>query len=106
MLRYIAVRTVWIFIVLITFLSLLFITIRRVPEYPPAEKDARDIYYVQQERDGYMTSELIRDQARMRAIRNGTEEICGRCYYTEEGGNLRLYTPVSIAVQYGRFVKN
>lgn len=107
MLRYTAIRTVWIFIVLTTFLSILFITIRLVPEYPPTEIKEQEIYYARQESDGYMTTELITDDATVRAIREGTyEDRCSGCFYKDEGDQYRVFIPVPIITQYGSWLAN
>ncbi|MFP4187303.1 MAG: ABC transporter permease [Acholeplasmataceae bacterium] len=107
MLRYTAIRTVWIFIVLTTFLSILFITIRLVPEYPPTEEDQQEIYYARQESDGYMTTEVITDEPTVRAIREGTyEDRCEDCFYKDEDDQYRVYIPVPIIEQYGSWLTN
>ena len=81
MLRYIAIRTVWIFIVLVSFLSILFITIKLVPEFPPTEENARSIYYARQVSDGYMTTYIEYDQNVISQILNGTYDRCSGCAY-------------------------
>jgi len=106
MLRYIAIRTLWIFIVLISFLSILFITIRLVPEYPPTEEDARAIYYARQVSDGYMTSYVEDDPATVQAIIDGSYERCDGCAYLQNGDIFRVYVPVPIIQQYTAWLMN
>jgi oligopeptide transport system permease protein len=61
MLKYIGVRTVWVFIILLTVLSLNFLIFKIAPDYPPTTKEAREFYYVQQVADGYMTQKFVDD---------------------------------------------
>jgi oligopeptide transport system permease protein len=106
MIRYILVRTLWIFIVLISFLSLLFITIRLVPEYPPNEEDARNLYYARLATDGFMTTDTIDDPEDVQAIRNDTYERCDGCYYRNDGDSYTVYIPVPIINQYTLWIQN
>ncbi|MFP4286950.1 MAG: ABC transporter permease [Candidatus Izemoplasmataceae bacterium] len=106
MLRYILIRTVWIFIVLVTFLSLLFITIRLVPEYPPNEEDARNSYYADLASKGYYTVETITDPDTVQEIKDDEYERCDGCYYRNDGDSYRVYIPVPIITQYFIFVEN
>jgi len=105
-LRYIIIRFIWIFIVLFTFLSILFITIRLVPEYPPTDKDQKEIYYEKLRADGYYYTEVIKDPAEVARIRRGQAEQCKKCFYKDETTQYRVYKPVPIATQYVRWVKN
>lgn len=106
MLRYILIRTVWIFVVLVTFLSLLFITIRLVPEYPPNEEDARNSYYADLASKGYYTVESINDPETVQQIRDDEYERCDGCYYRNDGDSYRVYIPVPVITQYLLFVEN
>ncbi len=60
MLKYTAIRTVWIFIILWTILSLNFTILRLAPEYPPPTDEEQQIYYRRQVHDGYMTVRVLR----------------------------------------------
>lgn len=106
MIRYILVRTVWVFIVLCTILSLNFTLLKLAPEYPPTTEDAREIYYAKQVSDGYMKVRLEKDIDEVIAIRNGEVEMCNKCYYVDEDDQYRIYYPVPISVQYVNWVKN
>ncbi|MFH5882199.1 MAG: ABC transporter permease [Candidatus Izemoplasmataceae bacterium] len=106
MLRYIIVRTIWIFVVLVTFLSLLFITIQLVPEYPPNEVDARNSYYADLASKGYYTVEIISDPDIVQQIRNDEYQRCSGCYYRSDGDVYRVYVPVPIITQYGIWARN
>jgi oligopeptide transport system permease protein len=97
---------VWIFVVLVTFLSLLFITIRLVPEYPPNEEDARNSYYADLASKGYFTVETISDPETVQQIRDDEYERCEGCYYRNDGDTYRVYVPVPIITQYLLFVEN
>ncbi len=104
MLRYIIVRLIWICIVLITFLSLLFVSIRIVPEFPPTNEDQKEIYYARQEKDGYYYSELITDPGEVQKIARG--ERNDDWYYREMSEGYRVYKPVPIIKQYTVWIKN
>lgn len=106
MLRYVIVRTIWIFIVLLAFLSILFATIKLVPEFPPTEKKQQKIYYGRQVSDGYMTIRIIKDKQEVEDIRNEVAERCEGCFYQDEGHQYRVFVPVPIATQYIKWVKN
>lgn len=106
MLRYIAIRIVWIFIVLVTFLSLLFVVIRLVPEYPPTEVEARQAYYERQVSDGYMTRTYIDDPETVYLIRVGDFDACSKCFIRQVEGGYHYYEPVPVIKQYGVWIKN
>ncbi len=106
MTRYIIVRTIWVFIVLFTILSLNFTLLKLAPEYPPTTEEARGIYYAKQLKDGYMTVEVITDNARIDAIVNQEVELCDKCYADVKDDSIRLYSPVPLANQYFNWVKN
>ena len=71
MLKYVLVRVSWIFIILYIILSMNFILLKLAPSYPPADKDQRDIYYARQVLDGYMTMDIITDQATINEYKAG-----------------------------------
>ena len=107
MVRYIIVRTIWVFIVLLAFLSIFFTTIRLVPEHAEPLREEEIInYYNKQVTDGFMTTEIIRDPQEVRDIRNRVTERCKGCYYHDEGDQYRVFVPVPIATQYFRYVRN
>lgn len=106
MTRYIIVRTIWVFVVLITILTLNFTLLKLAPEFPPTTEEARDLYYARQLKDGYMTVEVITDNNTIDQIRDGEYPLCDKCYVDDTGTSIRLYEPVSIAKQYFSWVKN
>ena len=111
MVKYIIVRTVWIFIVLITILSLNYTLLKLAPEYPPTTEEARGIYYARQVADGYMTERVIDDPTEVQAIRDGEVEFCSNCWAklevdSSDNYQFRIYEPVPIVVQYFRWVEN
>lgn len=106
MLRYIIVRTIWIFIVLVAFLSILFTTIKLVPEYPPTEEKAQETYYARQFSDGYMTTFVIDDPQEVKDIRNNPKLKNEDYYYKDEGTQYRVYVPVPLVDQYIKWIKN
>lgn len=109
MLRYVIVRTIWIFIVLFTFLSLLFITTKLVPEYPPTLDDQKDAYYQQQVIDGYMTVTVIDNPKQVAEIKANLGEYhnqCkNKCYYRDLGDKIWLYEKVPVIQQYFTWLK-
>ena len=107
MTKYIIVRTVWVFVILITILSLNFTILKLAPAFPPTTEEARDIYYAKQVSDGYMTIELIDSPSEIDGIRSGEIDICDGCYSADRGGDIiRMYKPVPLANQYFSWVKN
>ena len=111
MVKYIIVRTVWIFIVLITILSLNYTLLKLAPEYPPTTEEARGIYYARQVADGYMTERVIDDPTEVQSIRDGEVEFCSNCWAklevdSSDNYQFRIYEPVPIVVQYCRWFEN
>jgi oligopeptide transport system permease protein len=107
MTRYIIVRTIWVFVILFTILSLNFTILKLAPEFPPTTEEARDIFYSKQVSDGYMTIELVTDPQDINDIRNNEYDLCDQCYAADRGGDvIRIYTPVPLAKQYANWVKN
>lgn len=108
MLRYILIRTVWVFIILFAVLSINFIIFKLAPNYPPAEKDAREIFYARQVNDGYMTDRLETDPVMIGKILSGEIILPKGSYVAVErdGARLRIFEPIPISVQYVVWVKN
>ena len=111
MLKYILIRTVWVFIVIFTILSLNFTLLKLAPEFPPTTEDTRNIYYARQVSDGYMTETVIDyddDPEFVESVRDGDADVCNKCYYKLENDDLRVrvYEPVPVVTQYFRWVKN
>jgi oligopeptide transport system permease protein len=108
MLKYIGVRTVWVFIILFTVLSLNFLIFKIAPAFPPADKDARDIYYAQQVVDGYMTERVVNDRVEIGQINRGEIPLPQGSYVRSElgGTSLRIYEPIPISVQYFAWLGN
>jgi len=110
MIRYTLIRTVWIFIILFTIVSLNFVLLRLAPVYPPQEIEAKNMWYERQVRDGLFERELVTDPdevAKIRAgLRDRTLERVRNDYYIDEGEQFRIYKPVPIGHQYLAFVEN
>lgn len=100
MLKYILVRVGWIFIILFIILSMNFMLLKLAPEYPPTEKDQRDIYYARQVSDGFMTEDVITDPAEIQALRDDHSLRDPNFYYSDEGTQFRVFKPVPIVLQY------
>lgn len=110
MLRYTMIRMVWIFIVLFTVLTLNFTLLKLAPEYPPTVPEERELYYNRQVRDGFMTSETIRDPEIVDQIRDPDSgyERCDGCIYLYNARNhlYQVYIPVPIFQQYLAWLTN
>lgn len=127
MLRYIIVRTIWIFIILITILTLNFTLLKLAPEYPPTEEEARKVFYARQVADGYMTIDILDDDDGqivygdyegsaidlIDAIQDNDTEVyqrCHKCAYFFDDDNdaeeVRIYRPVPVSTQYFNWLKN
>ena len=109
MLRYIGIRTVWVFVVLVTILSVNFTLLKIAPEYPPQDVDQRNIYYARQAADGYMEQIVVTDEETIRAYNAGTLDPCTqpKCYFTVDiSGYYIIYDPVPISVQYINWLRN
>jgi len=104
--KYIAVRTVWVFLVLMIILTLNYTLIKIAPEYPPTTQDAREIYYARQVTDGYMTERTETNDYLVITIRDNQVEIPANAYYEDEVSRYRIYEPISVAIQYFRWVSN
>jgi oligopeptide transport system permease protein len=110
--RYIAVRTVWVFVVISIILSLNFLLLKIAPEFPPPTDEAKSIYYARQVADGYMTVRPVENTEaefdeieNMIATNTGT---CEKCYYDllENETAYMVYEPVPLSTQYFRWVGN
>ena len=104
--KYIAVRTVWVFIVLGIILTLNFTLLKIAPEYPPTTEEAKEIYYQRQVNDGYMTERVERNPYIVISMDNQEIEIPTNAYYDDEITRYRVYEPISVAIQYFRWIPN
>lgn len=104
--KYIAVRTVWVFIVLGIILTLNFTLLKIAPEYPPTTEEAKEIYYQRQVNDGYMTERVERNPYIVISMDNQEIEIPTNAYYDDEITRYRVYEPISVAIQYFRWISN
>jgi oligopeptide transport system permease protein len=108
MIRYIIVRTIWVFVVLVAVLSINFSLLKLAPEYPPTEEEAREIYYARQVSDGYMTLRVETDPDVLRSYISREVAPCDhpRCYVVRGETRWLIYTPVPISIQYVNWVRN
>jgi len=105
--KYIAVRTVWVFIVLSIILTLNYTLIKIAPEFPPTQEDQKEIYYQRQVNDGYMTERVERNPYLVNAMDENELVIPRNAHYEDqENGKYRIYEPISVAIQYFRWVGN
>lgn len=102
MLRYIIVRCIWIIIVLFTILTMLFVTIRLVKDYPPSADDQKELYYSKQVYDGYMTRRSVDTKAEALKI----VDECSRCGVIIKDDSNIIYEPVPIIKQYFKWASN
>jgi oligopeptide transport system permease protein len=106
MLKYIGVRTVWVFIILLTVLSLNFLIFKVAPDYPPTTKEAREFYYVQQVADGYMTQKFVDDPQEQKDIQDGIIQFPPRSFVSFEGASMIVFEPIPISDQYFSWLRN
>jgi len=108
MIRYVAVRVLWIFILIFTILSLNFVLLKLAPDNPPTTKEARTIYYEKQVRDGYMSFRLIEDKDEMDEIRKkvASGKKIKNSFYEDKKDMIRAYEPIPINKQYFSWIKN
>lgn len=107
MLRYTAVRILWIFIVLVIILSINFILLKLAPTFPPATRDERELWLAVQVESGYYIEYLETNPEFIQAFRNNPESVRLRNhFYRDEGNAIRVFKPVPILVQYFRWVGN
>lgn len=112
--RYIIQRIVWIFIILVTTLTITYVLLKLAPEYPPGKNDDKDIWLEKQVDDGYYTSEYYDrnnpedmaylDQVRQRSDYNKTVFIVNPIGTTST--TYKVFYRVPIAVQYFRWLVN
>jgi oligopeptide transport system permease protein len=55
--NYIIQRVIWIFIILISSLTITFVLLKSAPEFPPAKTEEKDTWLTRQVQDGYYTVE-------------------------------------------------
>jgi oligopeptide transport system permease protein len=108
MLRYILIRTVWVFVILFTVLTINFVIFKLAPSYPPFDKDQRDIYYALQVTDGYMTERVENDPVIIAAIQSGEIKLPRGSYTALEsnGTSMRIFEPIPVSIQYFQWLNN
>lgn len=106
MIRYTLIRTVWIFLILFTVVSINFVMLRLADESPPPDPEEQEIYYEQQRRDGLMTRRLEKDPDTIEAIKDNEIELHDQAHYFDEEDQLRIYEPVPIPEQYASWLSN
>lgn len=106
--RYISIRIIWIFIMLVMILTVNFTLLKMAPAYPPTTENERSVYFNKQVSDGYMEFRLIDDPEEMAKIRHiiATGSRIRSSYYEDKGQFIRAFEPVPIARQYISWVKN
>ncbi len=108
MAKYIAVRTVWVFVVLAMILSINFTLLKLAPDFPPTDSDQRNIYYARQVADGYMTLTVETDPETLEAYNAGDLQPCEdpKCFFVRQDAAYLIYEPVPISIQYLNWLRN
>jgi len=108
MTRYIIVRVIWIFFILMFILTLNFTLLKLAPEYPPTEELQQEIYYARQVKDRYMTVRIENDPAIVLQYVNDDIDSCAKCYIeiSDDQSFVRIYEPIPIVLQYLSWVRN
>jgi len=106
MTRYIIIRTIWIFIIISIILTLNFTLLKLAPEYPPTEKNDRNMYYARQVYDGYMTERVEANPLVMDAMQKQGLVVPRNAWFKNEDDQYRVYEPVPVANQYFSWVGN
>lgn len=106
--RYIVTRVVWIFVILLTILSITFVLLKMAPDYPPTKKDDKLVYYNKQVSDGYMVRRVITEPDEMEEIRAQLKAgtTIDKSFYEDDGDIIRGYEPIPIGNQYVSWVRN
>lgn len=112
--KYIIQRVIWIFIILVTTLTITYVLLKLAPEYPPAKNEEKDIWLEKQVEDGYYTSEYYDmnnpehmdylDEVRQRSDYNKTVFIVNPIGNTST--TYKVFYRVPIAAQYFRWLSN
>ncbi len=105
MLRYTAIRVVWIFIMIFTILSMNYIILKSAPQFAPTTEDDKELYFARQVSEGNFTDEVIRDQELIDQYLNDEIEIHQDGWIKDEGSQIRIYEPVPVMVQYVRWLE-
>jgi oligopeptide transport system permease protein len=120
MTKYIIVRTIWVFVVLLTILTLNFTLLKLAPEYPPTEEKQQQLYYSRQVFDGYMEKDRINQTDPISELfvrevyqqtKGGVASECFEggswyCPLSNDNSYVSLHTPVPISVQYFNWIYN
>ncbi len=110
MIRYSLIRTLWVFIILATVLSINFILLKNAPQLPPPTEEGRSIYYSRQVSDGFMTVRIERDPDLVREARESRPTFLNRLPrnsdFFHEGDQIRIFEPVPLIQQYFSWVNN
>ncbi|VEU83167.1 ABC transporter permease [Acholeplasma hippikon] len=124
MLRYFLTRLLWVFIVLMSILTITFVFLKIQPEYPPTKYDDKKAWLVRNWNDGYMTRLVIDidykptpdseplTPAELKALQ-AQYEANPKLYtiYTDQDINkpirvLWVFERVPVAKQYGEWLRN
>lgn len=114
MTKYIIQRIIWIFVILITTLTLTFVLLKTASEYPPTKNTDKDRWLTQQVNDGYYTVEFYlansaADRAIVSEIQTNDPGINKTVFVVNPVGdsaNIKVFRRVSIPDQYFKWIGN
>lgn len=112
--KYILQRVIWIFVILVTTLTITYVLLKLAPEYPPGKNDEKDTWLEKQVEDGYYTSEYYDmnnpehmaylDEIKLRDDYNKTVFIVNPI--GNASTTYKVFYRVPIPVQYFRWLVN
>ncbi len=114
MTKYIIQRVIWVFIILVTTLTIQFVLLKTAPEYPPSKNDQKDQWLERQVSDGYYTREYYDinnpdDMVIVDEIRNSNPDINKTVFIVNpvrDSTVIKVFYRVPIIKQYQKWVKN
>jgi len=114
MTKYIIQRVIWVFIILVTTLTIQFVLLKTAPEYPPSKNDQKDQWLEHQVSDGYYTREYYDvnnpdDMRIVNEIRDSNPDLNKTVFVVNpvnDSDVIKVFYRVPIFKQYTEWVKN
>ncbi len=114
MTKYIVQRILWIFVILVTTLTITYVLLKLAPEYPPQKNEEMDTWLEKQVEDGYYTSLYLytsdpEDMAQLDTIRRTEKNLNKSVFIVVPIGSsevFKVFYRVPIATQYFNWLKN
>ena len=112
--NYIIQRVIWIFIILISTLTITFVLLKSAPEYPPPKTEDKDVWLERQVMDGYYLKEYYPDteegRAQVEAIRTEYVDSLDRTVFVvqpiDDSTVHKVFYRVPIIEQYFKWARN